>query len=139
MLESDDVTNGEGPASYRSLLVELRKHVRAYIAKQLLLPRQEIRELVAANVRAVAWLGAALVFVGLFLIAFVVVVVAIIAIWVPLQLAALVAMLLFFVTTAILGYIGYRSLELRGPERSIRSVKETISWVKATLLGRSES
>jgi hypothetical protein len=37
------------------------------------------------------------------------------------------------------GWRGYKSLDIRGPERSIESFKETVSWAKARLLGRSES
>jgi hypothetical protein len=56
-----------------------------------------------------------------------------------LVLAALLVMLLLFSAGGGVGYAGYAKLELRGPERSIRSVKETITWVKASLLGRSET
>lgn len=140
MLESDRVTIAPGgPASYRSLLGDIRDKVRAYVAKQFLLPRQEVMEIIRANLRAAAWLGVALVFVFLFLVAFVVLVIAVIAIWLPLWAAALIAMGTFLLLAVIIGFIGYRKLELRGPERSIRSFKETMSWVRATLLGRSES
>lgn len=139
MVKSATVTSGAAPGSYRSLLARLREHLRAYVAKQLLLPRQEVQELIAANLRAVGWLAAALGLVVLFLVALVVLVIALIAIILPLPLAALAAMALFALLAAIFGYTGYRKLQLRGPERSIRSFKETISWVKATLLGRSES
>jgi hypothetical protein len=56
-----------------------------------------------------------------------------------LVLAALLVMLFLFSAAGGVGYAGYAKLELRGPERSIRSVKETITWVKASLLGRSET
>lgn len=140
MLESDHVSSSStGPASYRSLLETLREHARSYIAKQLLLPRQEIREIITANLRAAVWLVAGLTFVFLFLIGFVVLVIGIIALWLPLPIAALITMVVFAVIAAILFYVGYRKLVLHGPERSIRSFKETVSWVKASLLGRSES
>ena len=140
MLESDRVTTAAGgPASYRSLLGDIREKVRTYVAKQLLLPRQEIQEIIRANLRAAAWLGVAMVFVLLFLISFVVLVIAVIAVWLPLWAAALITMAIFLLLAAIVGITGYRKLELHGPERSIRSFKETVSWVRATLLGRSES
>ena len=140
MLESDRVTTPSGgPASYRSLLGDIREKVRVYVAKQLLLPRQEITEIIRANLRAAMWLGVALIFFFLFLVAFVVLVIGLIAIWLPLWAAALIAMGIFLVLGAIIGIVGYRKLELRGPERSIRSFKETMTWVRATLLGRSES
>lgn len=56
-----------------------------------------------------------------------------------LVLASLLVMLFLFGAAGGVGYAGYAKLELRGPERSIRSVKETITWVKASLLGRSET
>ncbi len=192
MVQSAAVSSAE-PSSYRSLLAGLREHARAYIAKQLLLPRQEIRELIMANLRAVAWMGGALGLLFFFGIACVVLLVALLAKlprdWLGLLVLALVAglaaalvfaairrggggLVLGAVVAALvmvalgsvaylfaselvlaatllcvllvagagaLAYQGYRSLQLRGPERSIRSVKETISWVKATLHGRSES
>ena len=36
-------------------------------------------------------------------------------------------------------YVGYRKLELHGPERTIRTMKEGVRWAKARLLGRSAS
>ena len=39
----------------------------------------------------------------------------------------------------ITGFVGYKRLDLRGPTRSINSVKETIRWAKQRLLGRSAS
>src|SRR5437879_13259004 len=44
---------------YRTLLGRIRGNIRTYIRKQLELPRQEIAELVAANMRAAIWLGIA--------------------------------------------------------------------------------
>ena len=38
-----------------------------------------------------------------------------------------------------MGVGGYKRLELRGPTRTITSMKETIQWAKARLLGRSAS
>jgi uncharacterized membrane protein YqjE len=140
MLESDRVNAASaGPASYRSLLGDLRDKIRTYVAKQILLPRQEVREIIRANLQAAMWLGGAVVFALLFLVAFVVLVVAVIAVWLPLWAAALVTMALFLVLTAIVGLVGYRKLELRGPERSVKSFRETVSWVRATLLGQTES
>lgn len=193
MVESPRVNAGGGPSSYRSLLGNLRAHIRAYVAKQLLLPRQEIREIIAANARAAAWFGmaAALALLGLFGLVILLVallallprewlgtaafalaagvgsgllvagiasrrlgtaLVAILAgaavaglgflayVFVPqLVLASLLVVLALFAVAGLAAVVGYRKLVLRGPERSIRSMKETVSWVKATLLGRSES
>jgi uncharacterized membrane protein YqjE len=139
MLESDAVAFSDGPASYRTLLQSLRAHVRGYVAKQLLLPRQEIQELIAANLLAARWLALAAAFLFLVLVTFVFLVVAIIAIWLPLWAAALITLGAFLVLGALCGFIGYRKLVLKGPERTIRSFKETIAWVRTGLLGRSGS
>ena len=193
MLESERVsTSSAGPASYRSLIGDIRDKVRAYIAKQLLLPRQEIAEIVQANMRAAAWMGAGVAVLLLGLVAFVVFLITVLALLprealgavvlaltIGIAVALLVAgfrmgvggflamlivgvilvalgavaflflerlilsaflmTLIFFAVAAGLGFAGYRRLVLRGPERSIRSFKETISWVRATLLGQSES
>ncbi len=124
---------------YRTILGRLRENVRNYIRKQLELPRQEIAEIVQANLRAAKWFGIAAALVFLFLIAFAVFVIALVAIVLPLPLAALAVMLLFALGAGLTGYIGYKRLELHGPTRSIESMKETVRWVKARLSGRSAS
>ena len=124
---------------YRTLLGRIRDNVRLYVRKQLELPRQEITEIVQANLRAAMWFGIALAFVLCTLVALTVTVIAVIAIWLPLPVAALITLLLFLLLTALTGWIGYRKLELRGPTRTINSLKETMRWAKSRLLGRSAS
>jgi uncharacterized membrane protein YqjE len=124
---------------YRTLLGRIRNNVRLYIRKQLELPRQEIAEIVQANLRAAMWFGIAFAFVFGTLIALTVLVIAVIAIWLPLWAAALIVFLLFIALAALTGFIGYKKLDLRGPTRSINSLKETMRWAKARLLGRSAS
>jgi uncharacterized membrane protein YqjE len=124
---------------YRTLLGRIRDNVRLYIRKQLELPRQEVTEIVRANLRAAMWFGVALAFVLCTLVAFTVLVIAVIAIWLPFPVAALVALLLFVAVAGLTGWIGYKKLELRGPTRTMSSLKETMRWAKARLLGRSAS
>lgn len=124
---------------YRTLFGRIRDNVRALIRKQLELPRQEIAEIVQANMRAAKWIALALAIALLFPIALVMFLISILAIWLPLPLAALVIMLLLVLFAGAAGWRGYKSLELRGPTRSIESFKETVQWAKARLLGRSES
>ena len=124
---------------YRTLLGRIRNNVRLYIRKQLELPRQEIAEIVRANLRAAMWFGIAFAFVLGTLIALTVLVIAVIAIWLPLWAAALIVFVLFIALAGLTGYIGYKKLDLRGPTRSINSLKETMRWAKARLLGRSAS
>jgi ABC-type multidrug transport system fused ATPase/permease subunit len=136
MLQSRPVYERPG---YATLLGRIRGNIRTYIRKQLELPRQEIAEIVKANLKAARWFGIAFAFLFLTLIAFAVFVIGLIAIWLPLWAAALVALLLFGGLTALLGYGGYKRLELRGPTRSITSFKETVRWAKARVLGRNAS
>jgi uncharacterized membrane protein YqjE len=124
---------------YRTLLGRIRENVRLYIRKQLELPRQEIAEIVRANVRALMWFGIALAFVFGALIALTVLVIALIAIFLPWWASALIVLLLFAAAAGLTGFRGYKKLDLRGPTRSINSLKETVRWAKARLLGRSAS
>jgi len=124
---------------YRTLLGRIRNNVRLYIRKQLELPRQEIAEIVRANLRAAMWFGVAFAFILGTLIALTVFVIALFALVLPLWAAALVVLLLFIALAALTGYIGYKKLELRGPTRTINSLKETMRWAKSRLLGRSAS
>jgi len=124
---------------YRTLLGRVRNNVRSYIRKQLELPRQEIAEIVRANVRAVIWFGVALAFVFGALIALTVLVIALIALLLPWWASALIVLVLFLGLAALTGWVGYKKLDLRGPTRTINSVKETVRWAKARLLGRSAS
>jgi len=124
---------------YRTLLGRIRENVRTYIRKQLELPRQEIAEIVQANLRAAMWFGVAFAFIFCTFVALVVLVIAVVAIWLPLPVAALVALLLFVLLAGLTGFVGYRKLELRGPTRTINSLKETMRWAKSRLLGRSAS
>jgi uncharacterized membrane protein YqjE len=124
---------------YRTLIDRIRGNVRTYIRKQIELPKQEILEIVQANLVAVKWFAIAMVLGLLFLVSFVILLVAVIAIWLPLPVAALLVTLLLLGGTALAGWRGYKKLDIRGPTRSIESFKETVSWAKARLLGRSES
>jgi uncharacterized membrane protein YqjE len=124
---------------YRTLLGRVRDNVRLYIRKQLELPRQEIAEIVQANLRAAIWFGVALAFVLCTLVALTVTIIAVIAIWLPLPVAALITLVLFLLLAGLTGFVGYKKLELRGPTRTINSLKETMRWAKSRLLGRSAS
>ncbi|TMC74842.1 MAG: phage holin family protein [Chloroflexi bacterium] len=124
---------------YRTLLGRLRENVRAYIRKQLELPRQEIAEIIRANLRAAIWFGVAAAFALAFLIALVVLFIALLNLVFQLWASALIVLGLMALGAGITGYVGYRKLELHGPTRTINSMKETIRWAKQRLLGRSAS
>ncbi|MBM4421365.1 MAG: phage holin family protein [Chloroflexi bacterium] len=129
----------DGEPTYRGLIGRIRERAQAYVRKQIELPKQEIGELIAANLRAVIWFAVALALVWLALVSFVVLVIALLAIVLPLALAALAAFLLFAIVAGLVGYIGYKKLVLHGPDRTIRQVKETVRWLKTRVLGRSAS
>jgi Putative Actinobacterial Holin-X, holin superfamily III len=60
--------------------------------------------------------------------------------WLPeLVLAALLLTIALAIGTGAMGYGGYSRLELHGPTRTIKTVKETVQWAKQRLLGRSAS
>lgn len=136
MLESPPVYERPG---YQKLLDRLRGNVRALIRKQLELPKQELVEILRANLQAAKWLAIGAAFGLLALIALTVFLIALVAIVLPWWLSALLVMVLFGALAAYTGYRGYKRIELRGPTRSIRSMKETVEWAKARLLGQSES
>lgn len=136
MLESRPVYERSG---YSTLIGRVRNNVRMYIRKQIELPKQEIAEIIQANLKAAKWFGVALAFGLLTLIAFAVFVIGVLAIWLPLWAAALVSLVLFGVIAGLVGWGGYKRLELRGPTRSIQSLKETVRWAKARVLGRNAS
>src|SRR5438132_349515 len=124
---------------YRTLLGRIRENVRLYIRKQIDLPKQEIAEIIRANLRALMWFGIALAFAFGVLVAFTVLVIALIALVLPLWASALLVFVLFIGLAALSGWRGYKKLELHGPTRTINSFKETVRWAKARLLGRTAS
>ena len=124
---------------YRTIFGRLRENVRVYIRKQIELPKQEIAEIIRANLRAAMWFGIALACLLGTRVSLAVLVIALIALALPLWASALVVFVLFLVLAAASAYVGYRKLELHGPERTIRTMKEGVRWAKARLLGRSAS
>lgn len=136
MLDSTPVYDRPG---YQTLLGRIRGNVRTLIRKQIELPKQEIAEILRANLQALKWLAIGAAFGLLTLIALTVFVIALVAVVLPWWLSALLVMVLFGVLAAYTGYRGYKKIELRGPSRSIKSVKETIQWAKARLLGQRGS
>ena len=128
-----------GSLGYKTLFGRVRSNVRALVRKQLELPRQEIAEIVRANLGAAKFFGIAAGFLLLTLIALVVFLIALVAIFLPWWASALIVLVLCGLLTGLFGYLGYKRVELRGPTRSINSLKETVQWAKARLLGRSAS
>ncbi|HUQ17440.1 MAG TPA: phage holin family protein [Candidatus Saccharimonadales bacterium] len=124
---------------YQTLLGRIRGNVRTLIRKQLELPKQELGEILRANLQALKWLAIGAVFGLLTLIALTVFLIALVALILPWWLSALLVLVLFGVLAAYTGFRGYKKVELHGPTRSIKSLKETVQWAKARLLGQRES
>ena len=124
---------------YTTLISRIRNNVRTYLRKQVELPKQELAEILKANLNAAKWFGIAFALLFMTIIALAVFVIGLIAIWLPLWASALIALLLFGGLTAFFGWGGYKRLVLRGPTRSIQSIKETVRWAKARVLGRNAS
>lgn len=124
---------------YRTLFERLRADGPALARKHVELARAEIGEIVAANLRAAAWFAGALGCLTLGGVALVILVVALLALLLPLWAAALVTILLFLAGAAILALVGYRSLVLHGPDRTIAQWKETAEWLRKRLRGPSAS
>lgn len=118
---------------YRELTGRLRARARSYVLTLVRLAREEVGELVRANLRAAAWFAVALLFVLLIPISFVVLVIALISLALPLWASALVALLVFALIAAALAYVGYRKLVLHGPDRTVAQAKETVEWLKTRL------
>src|SRR5207237_162574 len=98
---------------YQTLLGRIRDNIRLYIRKQIELPKQEIAEIIRANVRAVMWFGVAFAFVLGALISLTVLVIALIALVLPWWASALIVLALFLVLAGLTGFIGYKKLDLR--------------------------
>ena len=73
------------------------------------------------------------------LVSLTVLVIALIALFLPWWASALIVFAVFAGLAALTGWTGYKKLDLRGPTRTMNSVKETVRWAKARLLGRSAS
>jgi uncharacterized membrane protein YqjE len=95
--------------------------------------RQEVAERIRANLRAAVMFGIAAALALLTLIAFVNLVIALIALLVPTPIAALIVLLLFGLLAALFGFLGVRRVRSPVPEETIASVKEDVAWAKRLL------
>jgi uncharacterized membrane protein YqjE len=132
---------------YATLFGRIRENARQLLRRHIELPKAEIAEIVQANLGAVKLFAVAAALGLMVLVALVFFVVALVAwllsIWLPyaaaIALATFLVLFLFGALAAFIGWRGYKSLDLRGPTRSIEQVKETVAWAKAHLLGQSGS
>jgi len=132
---------------YATLIGRIRDNARLLVRRHIDLPREEVAQIVQANLGAVKLFAVALTLGLMVLVALVFFVVALVAwllsAWLPyaaaIALATFLVLALFGALAAFAGWRGYKSLDLRGPTRSIEQVKETVAWAKAHLLGQSGS
>src|SRR5438128_9830865 len=89
---------------YGTLLSRIRANVRTYLRKQLELPRQEIAEIIRANLRAAVWFGLAAAFGMGSLVALVVLAVALVSLALPPWAAALAVFGVLAASAAVTGY-----------------------------------
>ena len=85
------------------------------------------------NLRAAIFFGLAAALGLLSLIAFVNLVIALVALLLPTWLAALIVLILFVALAAIFGFLGVRRIQSPVPEETIAAVKEDLAWAKRLL------
>src|SRR5256885_4108569 len=119
---------------YRTLIGRLRDNVRTYIRKQLELPRQEIAEIVRANLGAAKWFGVAFAFALAFLIALVVLIIALVALVLPLWASALVIAAVMAVGAGVPRDVGYKRPQPPRPPPPLQTAEETVPRGETRLL-----
>src|SRR5919201_1173477 len=68
----------QGQAGYSTLIGRIRDNIRTLIRKQIELPKQEITEILQANLRAVKWFAVAAAFAVMLLVGIVILLVTIV-------------------------------------------------------------
>jgi uncharacterized membrane protein YqjE len=92
--------------------------------------RQEVQQRLGTPASAVMFFAAAALFGLLALIAFVALLIWVVAIWLPGWLAALIWLIVFVIIGVVLALIGKRRVRNPVPQETIESVKEDIAWAK---------
>jgi membrane protein len=92
--------------------------------------RQEVQQRLGRTTSAVMFFAAAALFGLLALIAFVALLIWVVAIWLPGWLAALIWLFVFVIIGVVLALIGKRRASNPVPQETIESVKEDIAWAK---------
>jgi uncharacterized membrane protein YqjE len=92
--------------------------------------RQEVQQRLGRTTSAVMFFAAAALFGLLALIAFVALLIWVVAIWLPGWLAALIWLFVFVIIGVVLALIGKRRVSNPVPQETIESVKEDIAWAK---------
>jgi uncharacterized membrane protein YqjE len=92
--------------------------------------RQEVQQRLGTTTGAILFFAAAALFGLLALIAFVSLLIWVVAIWLPGWLSALIWVIVFVVIAVLLALLGKRRVRNPVPEETIASVKEDIAWAK---------
>ena len=131
----------EGPTftesrSIGQLTSQVLDNLALLVEKQVDLAKLEAKETLNQGLNVLKMFGPALVFALLFVIALIVLIINVIAIFLHPALAALIVTLVFLVITGVLAYIGYRRLKkmLENPMgNTVVSLQEDIEWAKRQL------
>lgn len=124
------------PRTIGQLTSRVFDNLSLLIGKQIDLAKQEAKETLRQGL-GIAKMFAPAAFVGLlFIIALIDLLIAVVAIWLPLWLSALIFTLVFLAVTGVLAYLGYRRLRqmLEHPMgNTIESLQEDLEWAKRQL------
>lgn len=113
--------------STSELAADIVENARQLVRLEIALAKQEVKELAIRNGIAIGMLA----FAGLLaMVSLLVVVPVLIVELVPNHgLAALVWLAVYVVAAVVLALVGRALLDVRGPQRTITSLKETKEWV----------
>jgi uncharacterized membrane protein YqjE len=100
------------------------------VQQEIQLAKIELREMLASNIKAAIFLGAAAFCAMLFLVMLLVT----IALWIPNHaLAGLIETVVFLVLAAILGFVGKTLLKIGPPPKTMTTLKEDAEWARQVL------
>ncbi len=131
----------EGPTftetrSIGQLTSQLLDNLSLILQKQIDVAKQEVNETIRGGLGVAKLFAPAAAVALLFLIAFINLLIALLALLVPLWLSALIFTLVFLIITGVLAFLGYRRLRrmLEYPMGNTReSVREDIEWARRQL------
>lgn len=119
----------------QDLLRRLREDFAALIRSEIDLAKTEVQEKVKAHARAAAFIGVAVAFALLALLALLFAGIAVLALAVPLWASALIVGGALLLLALILGWLAMRSMRKAGapvPEEAIAEVHATVDELKET-------
>ena len=130
------MTTGQAPRRRESAFTLVRRLIGGGVALarlELQHGRQEVGERIGATTRGMILFGIAAALGLLALIAFVVLVISLLALLVPSWLAALITLAVFVLLAVVFALLGKSRVRSPVPEETIASVKEDVEWAKRLL------